>query len=371
MKKKRNTMSTSVHIASFNVCLSVGPPLRFNGAGPRSIRLADSFYSTLGTKIDIIALQELITGRDTVIKNFVHHPYSTPIMQTSFMSNNVKLGSSGLCLLSKYPILASGEYFFEGGAYHLEKFLSKGCLYIKVRIPSVGIVNVVNVHLNAWTNIEAVNARIVQSQQIGHYMRYHMRVPMEEALFVCGDFNVDVYEHRGLVNVICANMGVVPLLPKETSFTFDPLRNSLVGTDDPLEYATITKQYGCYDSFLKTGICECCPQQLLDLITISSLHRQAMRQESRVVPIRTRVDFPVAIDILSFRQTNEISDHFAIVLEVMFDGNIVDMYDRITPYTYGSSTSPLWLLVFCVVLVIYIYIVHRCLQVVVSKIKHG
>ena len=201
----------SVSMASLNVCLSVGPPLRFNGAGARASRLADSMYSTVGTKVDVIALQELIVYRDTVINSFIHHPYSTPIMRTKFMSNNTKLGSSGLCLLSKYPILASGEYFFEGSAYHLEKFLSKGCLYIKIRIPSVGIVYVVNVHLNAWTNVDAVNARVAQTQQIGRYIRDHMKVPHDEALFVCGDFNVDVYEHRGMVNLLCENMDVMPL----------------------------------------------------------------------------------------------------------------------------------------------------------------
>ena len=86
-------------ISTYNVNLSVGPPLRFNGAKERATRVADAFYHSLKQHEvpmpDFILLQELIVHRKTVINNFIHHPFSTPELLPTPFGKTIKLWPSG------------------------------------------------------------------------------------------------------------------------------------------------------------------------------------------------------------------------------------------------------------------------------------
>jgi endonuclease/exonuclease/phosphatase family metal-dependent hydrolase len=307
-------------IASYNLALSIGPPLVLNGAHDRAERVADAFYTNV-KNVDVIMLQELIVHREKVLNSFIFHPHRTQKVQSNLFSSNIRFLSSGLAILSRWPIVKERSLVFDGETYHLEKIMSKAVLYAKLKTPA-GFVHTFNSHTNAWCSPKAVLARESQAQQIGAFIK-SMDIPTCEPVFFGGDLNFDIYEHGTVAEHISDLVGgIIFHKPKEVAFSSDPLLNVLVGTDDASEYRTRSRRNGCYEEFMQHNICLCCPRQLLDLIGTMSQHHQPSNLEFSVIPVKARTAFPVHMNLTRIKLITDVSDHFPVLLRMTLEAEL-------------------------------------------------
>lgn len=298
-----------IGILTNNVCLSVGPPLRFNGASMRAKYIAESIYSNIDpNQLDVICLQELVFHRDDVLNSFIHHPYYTNIVGSSIFGHNIRFVHSGLAILSKWPIADQSSHIFTGPTYHMEAFMAKAVQYAKIFFKNQQYIHVFNTHTQAWTVQKAQDIRFIQFQQINQFIK-SLNIPNNELIILAGDFNLDFYEHLERLNEAMSIVNLNMCLPDLPEFSFDPTKNILVGTDDSNEYATKSKMNGCEKEYLETGICNCCPRQLIDGIAINKI---GVPLKTKVIHNISKEPFEVYINISTKRFISNVSDHFAV-----------------------------------------------------------
>jgi len=309
-------------VVTLNCCLAVGPPLCYNGAFARSLRLVDALYSTIAAhKLDIICLQELIIRRDYILEQFIHHPYHTSKIESSLCGDNIRILPAGLDVVSRWPIKEEDAYVFSGKSYHAEAFMAKAVQYCKIEMYGHQIVHVFNTHLQAWTGIKASEIRNKQMQQIAAFKyRKLQNVDLQrEIVLFMGDVNEDFYEHAAKLQERMNIIGMQFVMPESTQFSFDPSRNELVGNDDANEYILKSKAGGCYAEYLATGKCSCCPKQLVDGIALQQdQHHLVLKSVVNVTPILTHEPFVININMSTRRFIQTISDHFAVYGQFLF-----------------------------------------------------
>jgi len=277
----------NITVATWNLMLSVKPPMRYNGAHERAKHVAPAFYSNDVIKqvqTNFICLQELSVCRSEVISSFVHHPYSTREMRSSLFGKKPRVWPSGLIILSMYPILTEKHFIFTGPTYHIEKIVAKGMLYACSALPSGLRVHLLNIHLNAWSTPEARNARQNQILQIRNWIS-GLQIPDEEPCFLLGDFNIDWYESSEEIEFIAQTLGAHPVRTSSgLMFTFDGQSNPIVGLDAPEEYRLAKTGKGCYEDILNENGCPCCPRQLLDgLMKVSPKASSALLTHDAII----------------------------------------------------------------------------------------
>lgn len=304
-------------VVTYNVMLMVDKPWRFQGASERSARLAHSLYQGLPVCPDVVCLQELATNYWDVVCSFYDHRHSAGPVESSWCSSKIKFWPSGLCTLSKYPITHEHHYIFTGETYHVELFVSKAALHTRVLHPVLGGVNVVNVHLNAWSTPRAQKARSDQIAQLARWLKTLQLCP-DEPLVVTGDFNVDFYENFEQVAALAEQLGCRYLLPDTTQFSFDAAANELVGMDDPSEYKTV-----------QGGQSTTPPRQLVDGFFIRQ--NLATAGTVDVVCLRSTDVFPLHFNVTTRRLARDLSDHFPVLLRLQLPvrGTTAEPFRRI------------------------------------------
>lgn len=363
-----------VHIGTLNVCLSVCPPLRFNGAFSRAARIAESVYTSYDDpqKLDVLCLQELVVSRSTVLKGFLHHPYHTGIATSSLFGPNIRFIHSGLCIVSRWPIVEEGYHIFTGPSYHMEQFMAKAVQYAKIMVNNRFYLHVFNTHTQAWSNKRSDEIRSLQFEQMATFIS-QLKIPSTEPVVLCGDFNIDFYEHMNTIQTLMTTINMQLHLPETPQFSFDPTVNLLVGTDDASEYATHSAVHGCYDEYLRTGICSCCPRQLIDGICSSKHHLVPQKVEIQIVQNGAKELFEIYLNSSSTRQTRNVSDHFLVTARMEFP---CSPYGPCCPIPYQIKTSvfqprysPCWMsLELVLFLLFYTVFVWLCFQL--SRTKH-
>lgn len=308
----------NIGVVTINACLAVPPPLRFNGAFARGARFADALYNNINdlASIDIICLQELIVNRNQILKSLYLHPYSTKIDYGSIFGDNIRFLQSGLTIASKWPIVEQKNHIFSGPTYHFEALMAKSVQYAKIKTQD-NFIHVFNTHTQAWANLKAKNIRLNQFKQIGQFIK-SLHIPKNEVVILCGDCNFDFYEHSRMLTEIMSIIDFTMHLPPNPQFSFDPTVNQLVGTDDASEYTTQFDTNGCYEEFLKSGICNCCPRQLIDGIASSNKHLKPLNVKTCVIQNTASKPFEIYINISTKRMTKNISDHFAVLTHFEF-----------------------------------------------------
>jgi endonuclease/exonuclease/phosphatase family metal-dependent hydrolase len=304
-------------VVTINSYASIPEPIRYNGLEARAAHFGQAFYESLGKNIDIICFQELVWNEAEILQNFTEHKYHTPIMKSGWFGSKKRFQESGLITISRYPIQKMFAMVFDGPTYHIERLCAKGALLVKVFIPCLGYVNVINTHLNAWSGERANRARDHQIGQIGAWLAT-LEIDHNEPLVFTGDWNIDFYEHSDIVNKLMYKLNAKILLPETTQFSFDPQHNPLVGLDAPDEYATISKSRGCVDEYLTRGTCPCCPRQLVDLFAISTKHLLPDKYEVNVIPVLYPTSFQIKVGMGIDRFVKHVSDHNAVLLTATF-----------------------------------------------------
>ena len=377
-------MSNIFCVVSYNIMLFVGPPLRFQGANERSERLADTFYTSFRPMIpDVICLQECVHNRQAVIDSFVHHPYHTHKTSCSLSSRRVRFVSSGLTILSRYPIVYERDYLFQGTAYHLEKLCAKGIQYVKIRVEAPDkYIHVFNTHLQAWETEAAKSNRNSQLYEMMLFMKL-LDIPDNEPVFLAADVNSDLYE-SSYHQLLSRKLRLVLTLPKVISFSFDPTTNQLVGSDDIKEYKK-KKQHTwkfnsnididtvecCAQRYIDTGYCSCCPAKMLDNV----FTRNVTNVSTSVKRIKTLTRFDCPTSFNKSRQVFDLSDHYPVSMICTLPFNIINkkkslkqqvvskVYERDinTCFNYDVFTlqALICIIIYCSLLLIYTYMQYR------------
>ena len=198
-------------VVSLNCCLSVCPPLRFNGAFSRADRVADAIYSSIAQQtIDVVCFQELVVRRKAILRQMVHHPHHTrKKIESSLFGKNIRFMHAGLAIASRWPIVEEDAHVFYGATYHAEGFMAKAIQYAKI-IAHGGehVIHVFNTHLQAWTTPKACSIRRQQAQQAAQFMARKLGMDFstkneiqQHKVIIAGDWNVDGNEHPEIMKV--------------------------------------------------------------------------------------------------------------------------------------------------------------------------
>lgn len=312
-------------VVTFNCCLSTW----VNGAFARSARLADAFYSSIPhSDVDVVCLQELVMDFPGVTSRFIHHKYHTKPLTSAWYTANFRPWPSGLCIVSRWPIVEEDGHIFSGPSYHWEKLMAKGILYAKIKLPNNddSYLHMFNTHLQAWTNETAAENRKQQMQEISTFMqRKLVMMNMERDFVLCGlDGNLDLFEHARQVKAMFRDANLKVIKPQTPMFSFDPAQNLLGATDDPNEYklrdmpAAALSQTASPISHEKTNF----PKQLIDFFAILRHQKKAIHIRSHnVIPIQTVSPFLITMNLNRQISLRTVSDHFAVKLQ--FDFNCV------------------------------------------------
>lgn len=283
---------------TYNVMAPVSPPLRFNGQRERmkAIPAQIAAYSP-----DVVVVQESMVRSQHAILASGMAEVGLGFSTEQITAN--RLMSGGVVIFANRPIEAQAQFAFESAAGS-DMLAAKGFSYALV-----GGVHVVGFHFQAWPTQAAKAVREAQAAQI---RRFIDALPSEEPVVLCGDLNADFYSERRHVRRLVDIMGVTisELTADSHEYSSDPATNALCGNDDKDAYVSDRYPRGCYDQYVETMRCACCPRELLDYI----LFRNVPAFESRVVPIKAAVYMD--INASTRRLLSDLSDHYPVFAEV-------------------------------------------------------
>jgi endonuclease/exonuclease/phosphatase family metal-dependent hydrolase len=294
------------------------------------------------------------------------YPFYTDPAMPSMFGETIRLLPGGLITFSKWPIVLQRYIPFRScdGA---DCMIGKGVVY--TRIDKEGqFINVFNLHLQAWRH--ATNTRRAQIHELETFIKV-MRIPREEPVLVVGDYNIDMYEQHADITDMCRQIGgtVVPLDRRSHTFTSDPSRNELVGNDDPDAYRTMHVTDGCYDTFLETGRCTCCPQELIDHIIYLREHAQPINDPTAMIHIITAErEFLGRFNIFHSKLMKDISDHYPISCSFQFPRHHTTTIDP--HHTIGVNTYHVgWLSLQITLFILYIFLFTTLIQLVQRYVR--
>ena len=270
------------------------------------------------------------------------------------------------CLVSKGCVLAKIHVMAEGPPANKPAF----------------VFNVMGTHMQAWDTKETNKVRDRQVMQIREFLKESEEEGFlcgQQPLVLAGDFNVDIYgsnavfdkleaalgvQHVSVLDTVMANPGsVAPVqasvledtrtvtvhrtdarkewdkydldqqVPAGTQkqvpafatplmyFSADPQLNTLVGNDLVKGYRMQEFPEGCYEKYMETMQCPCCPQELLDHVFYSKkylLPSVNPMPTARVVPLKAESPFLMNFNLTTKRTTSDLSDHFPVVARMRF-----------------------------------------------------
>lgn len=242
---------------------------------PHPSRFADiqRLIPTLGA--DFIAFQEVFDRKAQVLEKLPQYPY-----RVYGPSGKGLKTSAGLLFASRWPILDARRrrYSICKGTDCMAR---KGMLFVRVRIPGIGEVDLFNTHLNAAGSEEI---RLAQLEELHAFIQ---EFAGDNPLLMLGDFNfhpetraysrfLDWTSARDAHSVhVEMNPDLTPV--EKEGFTSDPRRNP--------------------------HLSENAPSQRIDYI----FYRAALDQEMELSKARLVFDAPV--------QGRHLSDHFGVLAD--------------------------------------------------------
>jgi endonuclease/exonuclease/phosphatase family metal-dependent hydrolase len=316
----------SLNVASYNIMLPVSEPIRLNGQKKRLKLIPKNLKKmndSVKNGIDIICFQELIPPKyrkellaDIGVKGWKYH---TKALNTSYSSGKIKLASGGVVICSKYPIIKEYQSVFDTECTSSDCMASKGIVYARILLPDNNIVNVFSSHFQAW---DLPDTRIIRSQQMKQCKDFidSLHLQDDEPVLFMGDLNIDFYSKQNEVKQLLQMLQIELFNLNENShpFSSDPKTNSLMGNDETLMYATELYPKGCYDDYMKTLSCPCCPRELLDYIAFSTDHLKPKQTNMYVYKMKNDTGISMQLNMTTKRTIFDLSDHYPLIGEITF-----------------------------------------------------
>ena len=320
--------------------LYLAPPLRMQGVHERSLRLVDALFSSLTHIPDIMCFQEMSCYTENITSQLPLHPYHSTPSRANIFSRNMKFKSSGLMIVSQYPIIFQREHVFTGRTYKYETLAAKSVMYCCVLLPSNQHIHIFNTHLQAWSSPTASAVRESQTKQITKFMK-DMNIPTHEVVLLAGDFNVDAFECPGFYTLM-AKSSQMEYCSKPCSkqiFSFDNSTNSLVGVDDPHEY--VHKKNASSSTAISAGLP---PAKLIDMILCKNLTSYTFHVDR----VKASCHFWCFINLTTRVRTRDISDHYPVTMRCTMP-KYTSIPLEISEHVDQNSTDILVVLLFTVI----------------------
>lgn len=309
----------TINVCTYNIMTPVTQPLRYNGQMERLTRIPSALNELhKGTPggLDVVILQELIPGKyhrflQKRLASLGWNYCSQPLYSSVFSR---KLVGGGVVIFSRHPIVDQKQKVFECACTSTDCLASKGVVYCKVQLPSGNAVSVVATHFQAWATQKGASVRRQQAEECKSFIDSLHLQPSEAVLFA-GDLNTDYYTQQPELAQISQALGVQLLCLDVDShpFTSDPNTNSMVGNDDAEMYSTRLYPTGCYEAYMQSLRCPCCPQELLDYIGFSLHHQHPVSTSCRVVVLKTPQPIGIKLNVTTERMVSDLSDHYPLV----------------------------------------------------------
>lgn len=348
-------------VLTYNTFLTVPVPLRFNGQKERSLQIPQAislFNESLTNKIDVIIATELIapSHRERVLsqlrqRGWFYH--TKPLSKNPFF-DTLKLVSGGIVIISRYPILQEDAYIFEDACEGYDCTACKGCLYARIN-KNGHIFNVFGTHYQAWDTPTAQELRMRQAKDCQRFIA-RLDIPKTEPVIFGGDLNLDMYTCQAELKEVLDLIQMVPADRDRNSyqFTSDPSTNELMGSDEDSIYATLNHPKGCYNEYVATGVCICCPQQWLDYICYSTQHLQPSQSNMKVVKMKSREPYKIQFNITTEKWINDLSDHYPVLGEFRFEVTTPSeaVGHKVAKYPKQRTFCSLWQGIFIALLII-------------------
>lgn len=178
----------------------------------------------------------------------------------------------GIMILSRFPILETGVMVFGDHATGMDALVAKGVVWVRVEKEGVRF-HILGLHLQSGYHPLAKRAQRTQLSLLTRFIE-QLHIPPDEPYFLLGDFNVDWHTETSLLSHVCRSTRVAEPLrhPQSSPYTIDPTVNNLVGLDEIHAARSEAYPHGCLDTYVKTGLCGCCPKEWVDYILPSVPH---------------------------------------------------------------------------------------------------
>jgi endonuclease/exonuclease/phosphatase family metal-dependent hydrolase len=309
----------TINVCTYNIMTPVTQPLRYNGQMERLTLIPEALHdlhqNTPGG-LDVLIIQELIPSKyHRFLKKklaLLGWTYCSHPLYSSVFSS--KLVGGGVVIFSRHPILDQKQKVFECACTSTDCLASKGVVYCKVQLPSGNAVSVVATHFQAWATQTGAAVRREQAEECRSFIDSLGLQPSEAVLFA-GDLNTDYYTQQPELAQISKALGVQLLSLDADShpFTSDPNTNAMVGNDDAEMYSTRLYPSGCYEAYMQTLRCPCCPQELLDYMGFSLCHQHPVSTHCQVVMLKTPQPIGIKLNVTTERMVSDLSDHYPLV----------------------------------------------------------
>ena len=308
---------------SYNIMAPVAEPIRFCGQMDRMKRIP----SVVLEQLDPIAYVDFMVVQESMVSS-QHMALSDGMRQAGFVyetsqivgsMSDLKIVQGGLVVFSRHPIQKQLNCVFEGSCAREDCLASKGSVYLQLNKHGQ-VFHIFALHVQAW---ESPESRVVRRGQIAQVAKFikDQNIPANEPVVLMGDFNVDLYSEQCQLRALFKLLDCEPLdrHPESHPFSSDPGTNQLMGIDDGLAYSSDAYPGGCYEQYLKTMHCVCCPQELLDYALVSRAHLPVDNTASwmRVVPAKVK-PFTMNVTLTIQREISDLSDHYPILARYFF-----------------------------------------------------
>ncbi len=208
----------SLKLLSWNVYM-LPPMIMFTGKNKRANIIGDKFANA---DYDVIVLQEaFLAGARKRIYKKIKDQYAYKIGPAFRQKFSLKT-SSGIWILSKYPMKEVAKIQFKRKSGFDNKMARKGALMVEVN-KNGQIFQVIGTHLNAGgtLDLKASQIRQIKDELIDVYHNE------DHPLVVAGDFNIDKFEDSGLDSMLCILDMNDYGMDGDRQFTFDHTKNDL------------------------------------------------------------------------------------------------------------------------------------------------
>lgn len=346
-----------LQIFCYNVFLTVPVPLRFNGQKERSIEIPKAicaYEDTLQEQIDVCVFTELIAPEHR--KRLLEHLrqrgwfyHTKPLSKNPFF-DKIKLVSGGIIIASRYPIIHEDSTVFIDACEGYDCTANKGCAYAKI-VKNGNVFNILASHLQAWDSPATQQIRVKQAKDCFTFIQA-LNIPKEEPVIFAGDLNMDLYTQQEELHEVL-DIIHVEMVPREGGafeFTSDPGTNELMGNDEDSIYATLKYPNGCYDEYVQSGVCVCCPQQYLDYVAFSKDHLRPSWSIMNVHQLKAEKPFHMQFNITTEKVMVDLSDHYPVLAKLKWDKTspVNESHQNFRTLPKQRSISSLWQTIFLV-----------------------
>ncbi len=341
-----------IKVLTYNIFLRP-PPVKNNFSDYKDARLKD--FSKLLNNFDVICLQEMFgtftSRRQQLIESAFHSGmfYHAEVPAPSFFSKN--LIDPGLLILSRFPIVESEFKPFKNTVLQCS-VVWKGILYAKIKIKDSNLL-ILNLHLQATyfsTNSDQwdllIETRLSQIEELKKFISHiisEKNITPNDQIILLGDFNIDAHCFKHKINLtfdrkILNEYNILLEKLNELFITNDLIKNKfnsypftygVTGEENlnkldnseeqkaPIEYIqNRPNKNSKYDLVLTDESDRGCFQSLDYIFEINPKSRETSK--------KLKIDYnslKIEEFLIDDRPYQQLSDHFGISLDLVFEEN--------------------------------------------------